>query len=267
MVRDIQRVLGRSTAEAAVRATAVDVFESSNIDLATGLVERANFIDACEKEAFRGTRKLLRLAVLAPTSEQPRPFRFVDVGGGGGDSEDELELASPKARRMSQGESGVYTRVGSPGHVHIRRTAIYRLGVVPHSPATKLKINESLLEAPSPAAGVPDDHLEAVTRVLDTLLNPAYAAPPSGGAYDLLSVAELLATIEAATAAFASVRTGGVAGERGGRRWEDGRRWQRGGGRERGGVGDYRKMGEGWGEGGKERGGEGERYDNPEERE
>lgn len=186
MVRDIQLGLGRPTSNDSVHNTARDVFDNSNIDVETGVVERSNFIDACVNEAFRGTRKLLRL--------------ISDVHDGSGD---ELDFASPKARRLSMSDAPL--RVGSPGHVHIRRTAVSRLGVVPHSPATKHKINESLLEAPSPAAGVPDDHMDSVNDVLDKMLDHSYVAPPHGHPYDLMTVGDLLATIHMATTAFAAV--------------------------------------------------------------
>ncbi len=115
-------------------------------------------------------------------------------------------MSSPKGRRLSiPDREGA---VGSPGHVHIRRTAVYALGSMPHSPATKQKINECLMEAPSPAVGVPEAFMDVVNDVLDRLLTLDYDVPPEPeGAlpYTMMPRSELEMVIEYATEVFATV--------------------------------------------------------------
>lgn len=211
MVRDIQQHLGGSTEESSVYSTAAEVFRLSGINIESGAIERSQFISACLLEAegkgFRGTRNLLRLRAVDPSATYNNGTAAHSSRGSLAPIDlEELTMSSPKARRLSIPDREA--AIGSPGHVHIRRTAVYRLGSMPHSAATKQKINECLMEAPSPAVGVPNDFLEVVIDVLSKLLELDYDLPPKPDGslpFTLMPPAELEMVIDYATVAFARV--------------------------------------------------------------
>ncbi|EDQ88236.1 uncharacterized protein MONBRDRAFT_32893 [Monosiga brevicollis MX1] len=152
------------------RRAAREVFHESGIDLNSGFIDEAQFIQACLLEAhgrgFRGSGGLLRV-----TATESGATQLMSASEWDGPTPSPKRVAGSSGSRLAHQLSPV----GSPsGRVHIRRSAVYKLGALPHSPASKAKITQAIMEAPSPVAGVPSYIIELATEVLNEMLKPEY---------------------------------------------------------------------------------------------